>query len=79
MDWIVLLLRGTGHLDDDVLSKLSRGEVERSLRRFNAACINIAHMCLENNLDNKSRRLCHLRFDDPEAANIVCPHEPECV
>jgi hypothetical protein len=53
--------------------------VECSLRRFNAACINIAHMCLENNLDNKSRRLCHLRFDDPEAENIVCPHEPECV
>lgn len=78
MDWIVLL-RGIGHLDDDLLGKLSRGEVECSQRCFNAACINIAHICLENNLDNKSRRLCHLRFDDPEAESIDCTHKPEYV
>jgi hypothetical protein len=46
MGWIVLLLRGTGHLDDDLLGKLSRGEVECSHRYFNAACIDIAHICL---------------------------------
>jgi hypothetical protein len=71
--------RCPGLLDDDMLEKLSRGGVECSHRCFNAACINIAHIVLKNNQDNKNRRMCHDRWDDPDAPNIPCVHEPECV
>jgi hypothetical protein len=77
IDWINIMMHGTGYLSDKELEKFKNGDYELSYLCANPWCINPSHIKLESPTVNKTRTTCHNQINRT-GKNANCKHSPKC-